>query len=148
MNLSDIKNSLLSSFMPKKNNVKGSQPNNFTVKNRDKVTPYPTKDGSIVWELYHPNHLQMTDVSIAEAYVEGGTETKPHVHHAAQEIYYIIDGEGTMMLNNRRIDIRTGDAVLIPSGTSHKVKAGGYGVRILCVSTPPYMHEDTGLVNV
>ena len=148
MNLNDIKNSLLSSLMLKKNNVKGSRLNGFMVKNRDKVAPYPTTDGSIVWELYHPHHSQMTDVSIAEAYVEGGTETKLHVHNIAQEIYYILDGEGTMTLSNRRIDIRTGDAVLIPSGTSHKVKAGGSGVRILCVSTPPYEHKDTGLVGV
>lgn len=131
------------------NNLKGSQgAGHFMVQNRERVKPYTTKDGSTIWELYHPLTAPVLDISIAEAYVKGDEETRLHVHRGSQEIYYILDGDGIMWLGNRRIDVRPGDAVLIPPGTPHKIKAGEGGVRILCICAPPYMHDDTGLMDI
>lgn len=118
---------------------------NFHVRNRDKVSPYITRDGSQIWELFHPLVTPVLDVSLAEAFVKPAEETKAHQHDVSQEIYYILEGEGIMTLGSRKFDIRSGDAVLIPPGTVHKVKASDSGIRMLCICTPPYMHEDTEL---
>ena len=99
------------------NNLKGSpDAGHFMVKNREHVTPYITKDGSTVWELFHPLTAPVLDVSVAEAYVESGKETRLHVHHESQEIYYILDGDGIMWLGNRRIDVRLGRCYPYPPG--------------------------------
>jgi mannose-6-phosphate isomerase-like protein (cupin superfamily) len=117
------------------------------IRNRDNAESYVTKDKSVIWELYHPGSSPVKDVSVAEAYVEAGDETEAHVHKRSQEIYYIAEGSGSMRLGDRRFDVTKGDAVLIPPGTPHNVRAGGHGVRILCICSPPYSHEDTELIS-
>ena len=116
------------------------------VRNRGNVAPYMTKDRSTVWELYHPGSSGARGVSVAEAYVGKGKETAPHVHARSQEIYYFLEGSGEMRLGERRLAVEAGDAVLIPPGTPHCLKAVTAGLRLLCISTPPYTHEDTNVL--
>ncbi|MCD1295980.1 hypothetical protein CUJ83_13335 [Methanocella sp. CWC-04] len=114
------------------------------IRNRDNTIPFVTKDGSIIHELYHPGSTPVEGTSVAEAYVEQTLETKRHIHEKSQEVYYILKGRGVMTLGERSFDVKEGDAILIPPGTSHKIKnTGDSGLRILCICTPPYSHDDT-----
>ena len=36
-----------------------------------------------------------------------------------EEIYYIIDGKGMMTINNEEVEVKKGDAILIPTGVEH-----------------------------
>jgi len=52
-----------------------------------------------------------------------------------------------MMLGGRSLKVKTGDAILILPGTSHNIKADeGTGIRILCICSPAYSHDDTQLL--
>lgn len=115
------------------------------IRNRQNVRSYVTKDGSTVWELLHPGSSPSRRVSVAEAYIEQGTESAPHIHRKSQEIYYILEGSGTMRLGGEAMNIEAGDAILILPGTPHSVKAAS-SVRILCICSPPYSHEDTEML--
>jgi mannose-6-phosphate isomerase-like protein (cupin superfamily) len=117
------------------------------IRNRENVESYVTKDKSVIRELYHPGSSPVKDVSVAEAYVKACDETEAHVHITSQEIYYIIEGSGTMRLGDSLFGVTTGDAILVPPGMPHNVRAGGNGVRILCICSPPYSHEDTELIS-
>jgi mannose-6-phosphate isomerase-like protein (cupin superfamily) len=117
------------------------------IRNRENVESFVTKDKSAIWELYHPGSSPVKDVSVAEAYVKAGETTEAHVHRSSQEIYYFLEGSGTMRLGDRHFGVKAGDAVLIPPGTPHDVLAGGKGLRILCICSPPYSHEDTELIS-
>jgi mannose-6-phosphate isomerase-like protein (cupin superfamily) len=117
------------------------------IRNREKVESFVTKDKSVIWELYHPGSSPVKDVSVAEAYVKGGEKTEAHVHKSSQEVYYVLDGSGTMRLGDSRFSVKTGDAILIPPGTPHDVRADGNCIRILCICSPPYSHEDTELIS-
>ncbi|OPY30790.1 MAG: DNA-binding transcriptional repressor PuuR [Methanocella sp. PtaU1.Bin125] len=89
----------------------------------------------------------MNGFSIAEADVAAGMETDAHVHKTSQEIYYVLEGAGTMRLGGRSFRVKTGDAILIPPGTPHNIKADdGACVRILCICSPAYTHDDTELL--
>ena len=116
------------------------------IRNRENVEPFVTKDGSTVWELYHPGSSSTNGCSIAEACVRRGEETESHLHRRSQEIYYILEGAGTMWLGEEQIIIRPGDAILIPPAVPHRVRAESRHLRILCISTPPYSHADTELL--
>jgi mannose-6-phosphate isomerase-like protein (cupin superfamily) len=117
------------------------------IRNRENVEPYVTKDRSTVWELYHPGSSPVEGFSVAEADVGAGVETEAHVHKRSQEIYYILEGAGTMRLGGRSLKVKTGDAILIPPGTAHQIRADeGVGIRILCVCSPAYSHGDTELL--
>jgi mannose-6-phosphate isomerase-like protein (cupin superfamily) len=116
-------------------------------RNQDNVEQYVTKDKSAVRELFHPASSPVTGVSVAEACVGKGLETDAHVHRRSQEIYYILEGAGTMHLGESTLKVKNGDAILIPPGTSHNIKADeGTAIRILCICSPPYAHEDTEFV--
>jgi mannose-6-phosphate isomerase-like protein (cupin superfamily) len=116
------------------------------IRKRSNISSYMTKDGSTIWELFHPNSSPVAGFSVAEALVGAGVHTEPHKHHRAQEVYYILEGEGEMRLGAEAIKISPGNAILIPPGTAHMIKnTGTEGLRILCICSPPYSHEDTEL---
>lgn len=117
------------------------------IRNRQNTRPYVTKDRSTVRELYHPESSPVKGFSVAEAEVTGGAETDAHVHRASQEIYYILEGAGTMRLGERTLKVKTGDAILILPGVLHNIKADeGTGIKILCICSPAYSHDDTELL--
>jgi mannose-6-phosphate isomerase-like protein (cupin superfamily) len=106
-----------------------------------------TKDRSTIRELFHPDNSPVKGFSVAEAIVGKGQETDAHIHHRSQEIYYLLEGAGTMHLGESTLKVKKGDAILIPPGTLHNVKADeGREIRILCICYPPYAHGDTELV--
>ncbi len=114
------------------------------IHNHSNIFSYVTKDNSTIWELYHPGSSPVKDVSVAEALVEPGRDTEMHRHRRSQEIYYILEGEGEMRLGEETLKVKQYDAVLIPPGTPHRMKnTGKSGLRMLCVCSPPYSHEDT-----
>ncbi len=42
-----------------------------------------------------------------------------HDHHGDEEIYYIVSGQGVMIVDDEKRDVKPGDAVLTSSGSSH-----------------------------
>ncbi|HEY3272147.1 MAG TPA: cupin domain-containing protein [Methanocella sp.] len=117
------------------------------IRNRDNVEAYVTKDRSTIRELFHPGTSPVEGFSVAEAEVAAGLETDTHVHKKSQEIYYILEGAGTMRLGGQSFKVKTGDAILILPGTPHNIKADdGECIRILCICSPAYSHDDTELL--
>jgi len=117
------------------------------IRNRSNVASYVTRDGSGIRELFHPGSSPVRGFSVAEAFVEPGQETAAHVHHASQEVYYILEGIGIMRLGEEKLSVVEGDAVLIEPGTLHNIRnIGDRALRILCICCPPYSHGDTALI--
>lgn len=111
------------------------------------VTPYTTKDGSIIRELICPAQGVSTPVSLAEATVLPGSATVLHVHRTSLEIYHVTNGSGLMTLGNEVFEIREGDSILINPGTLHRVEnTRKHDLKILCCCCPPYSHDDTELL--
>ncbi len=99
--------------------------------------PFTTRDGSTIRELHHTE-----DQSLAEATLEPGQATERHYHARTEEIYFLLEGEGEMEVDGERRQVGPGDAVLIPAGSRHQIRAGSL-LRFLCCCAPPYSHEDT-----
>ena len=112
-----------------------------------KISPYVTKDKSLIRELLHPGVHGAGKVSLAEALFAPGLVSELHLHRITEEIYHVTTGSGIMILGHEVLEIRDGDTVLIPPGTPHQVENTGPGdMCILCICTPPYSHEDTELL--
>ncbi len=99
--------------------------------------PFTTKDGSTIRELHHTPAQ-----SLAEATLEPGQATERHYHARTEEIYFLLDGEGEMEVDGDRRQVGPGDAVLIPAGAWHRIRAAS-PLRFLCTCAPSYAHEDT-----
>ncbi len=117
------------------------------VNNYNKITPYITKDSSIIRELMHPHVHGNKNQSLAEAIVPPNSKTLLHLHRTSEEIYYILEGEGRMFLGDRVFMVSKGDIILIPPKMPHGIANTGTSLlRLLCCCSPPYSHEDTQLI--
>jgi mannose-6-phosphate isomerase-like protein (cupin superfamily) len=106
------------------------------------VEAFVTKDGSTIRELHH-TQVQ----SLAEATLEVEQATERHYHRVAEEIYFVLKGQGRMEVDGEITYVRPGDAVLIPAGAWHQLENNGTSeLRILCCCAPPYSHDDTFFV--
>jgi mannose-6-phosphate isomerase-like protein (cupin superfamily) len=102
------------------------------------LEPFTTKDGSTIREYLHTG-VQ----SLAEASLTPEQSTQRHYHRLSEEIYLIVEGGGLMELDGETSEVGPGDAVLIPAGAWHELRAGAGGVRLLCCCVPAYTHDDT-----
>lgn len=48
-----------------------------------------------------------------------GTAPPLHIHHDADEMFYVIDGEVTVFVGDERIEAGPGDFVFVPMGVTH-----------------------------
>ncbi len=58
---------------------------------------------------------------------------RPHYHKIATEIYYVLDGDGSVVLDGEEHPIRKGSMVHIPPGVVHGAKGK---MRVLVVGIP------------
>ena len=113
------------------------------VRSLDGAEPFTTADGSTIRELLGLPTAPVRNQSLAEASLEPGQATQRHYHAETEEIYYVVEGAGEMELDGERRRVQPGDAVLIPPGTWHQIRADTARLRFLCCCAPPYRHEDT-----
>jgi len=106
--------------------------------------PFTTADGSTIRELLGLPTATVRNQSLAEATLEPGQATQRHCHRESEEIYFLLEGTGEMELDGERALVSPGDAILIPPGAWHQIRASADGpLRLLCCCAPPYRHEDT-----
>ncbi len=113
------------------------------VRSLEQAEPFTTADGSTIRELLGLPTAPVRNQSLAEAALEAGQATERHYHAESEEIYYVVEGSGEMELDGERRRIEVGDAVLIPPGARHQIRADAGGLRFLCCCAPAYRHEDT-----
>ena len=111
------------------------------------ITPYITKDGSVIRELMHPDIHGNRYQSLAEAIVAPGQSTSLHIHYQSEELYHITRGRGTLRLSSKLMEVSDGDTVCIHPGVAHQlINTGSAPLKLLCCCVPPYSHEDTELL--
>lgn len=64
---------------------------------------------------------------------------KPHYHRRGTELYYVLEGEGSIVLDGVEQPIRKGSLVHIPPGVVHGAKGR---MRVLVVGVPDINDDD------
>lgn len=71
--------------------------------------------------------------------VAPGQQSCPyHYHHAEEEMFIVLQGEGTLRVADERVPIRAGDVITIPAGPEyphHILNTSGAPLHYLSVST-------------
>ena len=112
-----------------------------------RVTPFTTKDGSVIRELMHPQLHGNRAQSLAEATVPVGQRTLLHRHGRSEELYHVTAGSALMTLGDDEFAVQVGDTILIPPGMPHCIaNTGAEDLRLLCCCAPAYANEDTELL--
>jgi len=65
-----------------------------------------------------------------------------HVHKVQEQIYYVLEGEGILTLNNAEHLMRPHDYVYVPPGVPHSFTNTGLGGLVFLVVTPPESDEE------
>jgi mannose-6-phosphate isomerase-like protein (cupin superfamily) len=114
------------------------------VRARAEAVPFTTADGSTIRSLLDLSVAPVRNQSLAEAELAPGAATERHFHEASEELYYLLEGAGTMEIDGETRSVGPGDAILIPPGAWHQIHAtGDEPLRFLCCCAPPYSHADT-----
>lgn len=112
------------------------------IRHRDDQVPFTTKDGSTIRSLLDSANAPVEKQSLAEATLPTGCATDRHYHQRSEEFYYLLEGRGMMEISGEEREVGPGDAVLIPAGAWHQIRAIE-SLRFLCCCAPPYSHDDT-----
>src|SRR2546423_12555483 len=115
----------------------------MVIQNLAAQIPFITKDGSIIRSILDTTNAPVQNQSLAEARVPAGGATQRHYHKKSEEFYFILEGAGVMEINGESCEVKVGDAILIPPGAWHTIRAIHSSLRFLCCCAPPYSHEDT-----
>jgi mannose-6-phosphate isomerase-like protein (cupin superfamily) len=114
----------------------------MTINNIKAQPPFTTKDGSNIRSILDRTNAPVQKQSLAEARLSAGGATQRHQHKHSEELYFILEGTGTMEMDGEVCSVGSGDAILIPAGAWHSISAETE-LRFLCCCAPPYSHEDT-----
>lgn len=112
------------------------------IRKHSEQVPFTTKDGSTIRSLLDFSNAAVVNQSLAEASLPAGRETERHYHRISEEIYYLTSGRGVMEIDGTVCEVGPGDAILIPPGAWHQIRAIE-PLCFLCCCAPPYTHEDT-----
>jgi mannose-6-phosphate isomerase-like protein (cupin superfamily) len=64
-----------------------------------------------------------------------------HTHKVQEQIYHVLDGEGSMEIEGKRTIVRRHDVIFIPPGVSHAIRNDGIGDLTFIVVTTPTEDE-------
>lgn len=110
---------------------------------RDHCRPFTTEDGSEIREILAHRNSTIRNQSLAEATLRPGQGTRAHRHPKAEEIYYILQGQGRIIMGPEERTVGPGDAIAIPPGTPHQISATGKeNLVFLCCCAPGYEPGD------
>jgi mannose-6-phosphate isomerase-like protein (cupin superfamily) len=76
--------------------------------------------------------IEETDRAAAEVHHVKIQDAKLHYHEKTDEIYYIVDGEGSMVLDDEEIELHKGVVVYVPRGVKHKA-IGRLAILTVCI---------------
>ena len=104
-------------------------------------------DNTILRELLSPLKDKVNiRYSLAHAKVKPGEITYAH-RLKSSEIYYILEGEGEMYIDNEKEKVFTGQVIYIPPNSIQRIKNTGMNDLIfLCIVDPAWKSEDEELV--
>jgi len=70
-------------------------------------------------------------------------EVRLHKHITHSEHVYIVEGEGEMMLGNKKLKVKKGDIVFIPKNTFHSLKVlSETPVKVISIQAPVFDGTD------
>jgi len=76
--------------------------------------------------------IEEADGAAAEVHHVRIQDAKLHYHEKTDEFYYVIEGEGTMILDDEQLPLREGVVVYVPRGVRHKA-VGALTVLTICI---------------
>jgi len=100
-------------------------------------------DETILRELLHPDKSDLRiHYSLAHATLKSGQSSRPHKLKTS-EVYYILEGEGIMYVDDESAKVCSGQVVYIPPNSVQYIEnIGKSELKFLCIVDPAWRPED------
>lgn len=104
-------------------------------------------DNCILREILHPDKADLDlRYSLAHAVVRPGQTTWKH-RLKTSEVYYIMEGEGIMRIDDETAPVRSGSTVYIPPRAMQCItNSGKTDLKFICIVDPAWRKEDEEVV--
>ena len=83
------------------------------------------------------DNTSLKNLVLSSTRLQPGYSTSGHKHPGQEEVYYFVEGSGTIELaqknNINTLRVKPGDVVLIEDGVFHRVHAGADEMYFVCV---------------
>ena len=95
--------------------------------------------------IHHANDKAAIRYSLAHSIVKAGNASVAHSLKTT-EVYYILEGQGVMHINDETAEVFPGDAVYIPpNATQYIENTGDKDLLFLCIVDPAWRKEDESI---
>jgi mannose-6-phosphate isomerase-like protein (cupin superfamily) len=102
----------------------------------------PAPNSRTLKHLAAPWTLGTEHIWVGLSEIDPGSSSNRH-EHAAEEVFYVVDGRGAIEVGGERTDVRRGSVVAVPSWTPHQiVNKGNTVLKVLCSASPPFTESD------
>ena len=82
--------------------------------------------------------------SFSHVVIPAACHSRPHYHPVAEETYYILAGEGRMVVDGREMRLVPGDALLIQPPEVHQIFNDGEGdLEFIAVCAPAWNKDNS-----
>jgi len=88
--------------------------------------------------------LETEQVGVTIARCDPDWKSKPHDHTANdhEEVYVLIEGEATVVIDDEPVDMEAGDALWIPPESTRQIRNGDDESAFVLVSAPSIVDEE------
>jgi len=108
--------------------------------------PMITKSGEIISELIGKASVDgvFFNHSLARIVIPPGKSSSLHYHKKSQETYYILQGEGLLVVDGESYVLHPGTACNIQPGENHRIEnQGSVDLEFLAICAPAWVAEDS-----
>ena len=81
-------------------------------------------------------------VTVKILHIKPGSKLSLQYHQSRDEFWYVIEGTGTIVLDDKQFNVVAGDECFIRRGQKHRIVTTGSGMRVLEVSYGDFDEKD------
>ena len=109
------------------------------------ISSEPTRNGALKKVLIRHEEVHSDLMFLNEVYVSLGERIESHIHLDMEEVFYFLDGEGIMQIEEEVYAVMPGDRVIVPIKTAHVLEnTGPIQMRFICFGVKVFPRGSKG----
>ena len=115
----------------------------MSLKKNSEIQFIKGSEGTQIKQYFHPENTQNgINYSLAQFILGPGKKSKLH-KMSSTEIYYILEGSGTLYVNDESHHLEKDDSAYIPPNSKQFIEnTGTNDLKFLCIVEPAWKQED------
>jgi len=115
----------------------------MSLRKNSEIDSIQGNEGTEIKQYFHPhNTLNQINYSLAQFTLEPGKKSKLHKIRSS-EIYYILEGNGNLNVNEDTYHLEKDDSVYVPPNSKQFIEnTGEDNFRFLCIVEPAWKTDD------